>query len=125
MCFLNQKSLQAKRKVKLYEITKDIYDELNYSRQKDHLQFKEDPFNKNAHGTAENMHEVLLIFKLLQTKFQVMCISITYYDLFYAVKKIEMIKEEVLDKFDEFFKYLFDNTIMPNYDIRVNDTMFK
>ena len=48
----------------------------------------QNPFAKNAQGISKIYHEVLLLMKFLQTKFQVKNMNTNYHDLYYTVNKI-------------------------------------
>ena len=82
------KVLKGKSKLKFYRNFSNYYDEMNYRRQSEYCQFEEDPFAKKAQVIANNMHEVLLIMKFLQTKPQVKSKNIHFYDLYLPLSNI-------------------------------------
>ena len=53
----------------------------------------EDPFAKNAQSIGKIYQELLLLMKFLQTKPQVKNTKISFYDLYYTVSKVEMMKK--------------------------------
>ena len=58
---------------------------MNYSRQSGYFQFEENFSSKGAQGIAFIMHKTLLLRKFLQTKPQVECMNINYFDLYYTI----------------------------------------
>ena len=74
-------------KMKFYQNRSNCYDQMDYMRQSNTIQFEEDPFAENAKSIAQFYHEVVLILKYLQTMTQVGSMKIIYYELYYTVIK--------------------------------------
>ena len=118
--------LTGKTKLKPHQNISNQYDEMNYKRPGKTFQFEEDLFSINVQSRSKIYHEVLLLFKFLQTKLQIENINIKYYDYCYTVFKNRDEKEIVDDYFD-YEKYENDSFhyvkfITPNHYIgRKND----
>ena len=79
---------KGKIKMKFCRIFNIYYEEMNYKRQGNAFQFKEDHFSKNAEGFPRICHEVVLLLKFLQNKPRVKNSNNKYYDFYYTVIKI-------------------------------------
>ena len=82
------------------------------------FQTHEDPFSKNSQGISKIYHEVLLLMKFLQTKFQVKKMNINYYDLYYTVIKTRDENKGIDNRYEnDGNDYInFDDIIIPNHN---------
>ena len=117
---------QSNRKTNLKICTNisNYYDEMKTTRQTETFEFEKNPLPKSAELISKNIHEVLLLLKLSQTKPQIKSMNIVYYDLYYTVFKNRDDKEIVNDKSEnnelDYNKY--NDFIAPNHYIgRKND----
>ena len=90
-------SLKRKTKLKFYKIISNFYNELKHKN----FQTQDDTFPKNAQGISKNYHDVILLMKLLQTKPQVKCKNIKYYDLFYIVINVRDENKDIDNQYEK------------------------
>ena len=72
------------------------------------IKMDEDLFGKNAQSFSKLHHEVLLLYKFLQTKAQIRNMNVKYYDLHYTVDKNRDDKESVNDKYKNGYINFYD-----------------
>ena len=110
---INIQELKEKTKLKIYKNINNYYDNMNN-------RFDEDPFAKNAQGTSEIYHEMLLLMKFVQTKPELKNMNFKYYDLYYTVIKNREDKEIVDNQYENDFINLND-VITPNHYVGIKD----
>ena len=101
---------------------------MNSMRQSGFFQLKEGAFSGKAQCISIFFDEVLFVVKLLQTMPDVESMKKTYYEFYYTIIKNRGGKQEQeLDKYDNVISYLYDEIIMPTYNLGIKrgETLLK